>query len=152
MPQSRPAARLLSTLPPKDGRALMEAARDHMAPLSPQRQAEGLAAAHGAAQAQATAEAVGPDGELDAPPGLADTQGRSGRGNHRPATRERGNGRMALTVLRPTLETLGEETPEAIEAAEEAARDRMRRGESSEPGGEEGGEGAKRDPVPLKVT
>ena len=128
----------------------MEAARDHMAPLSPQKQAEGLAAAHGAAQVD---EEVGPDGELDAPPGVGDAQqGRSGKANHRPATRERGNGRMALTVLRPTLETLGEETPEAIEAAEEAARDRMRRGESSEPGGEEGGEAAKREPVPLKVT
>ena len=100
---------------------------------------EGLAAVQGAAQPIATAD----DGDLDSPP-------RHNGGGNRPATRERGNGRMALTVLKPTLETLGEEVEADGEAAEEAARDRMRRGESLTPGGE-AGKGKTRDPVPLKV-
>lgn len=91
----------------------------------------------GAAQPSATAD----DGELDSPPR---------HGGNRPATRERGNGRMALTVLKPTLETLGEEAEAGGEAAEEAARDRMRRGESPAPG-DEAGEAKTREPVPLKV-
>ena len=68
----------------------------------------------------------------------------------RPATRERGNGRMALTVLKPTLETLGEDEAEAGNSNADLERERSRRGrESPMPSGGEGK--GKKSPVPLKV-
>ena len=81
----------------------------------------------------------------------------SGQFGRRPDTRERSNGRVALTVLKPkTLEALGEEAAEAEAEATLREESSRRGGDSSEPasphkGSSEGDAKKGGATVPLKV-
>ena len=74
----------------------------------------------------------------------------SSTGSHRPCTRERSNGRMALTVLKPKLATLGEVEEASGIAAEASGRSGVFGGETGTTSASEGG-GRKNDTVSLKV-
>ena len=100
---------------------------------------------------EAESEPGSPVAAAPTPAALLSSQG---GGSHRPATRERSNGRMALTVLKPKLATLGEgdEASSGMIAAEASGRSGIFGVETTGTmSASEGGAGGKNDTVSLKV-
>ena len=99
---------------------------------------------------EAESEPGSPVAASSTPAALLSSQG---GGSHRPATRERSNGRVALTVLKPKLATLGEgDEASGMIAAEASGRSGVFGGETTGTmSASEGGAGRKNDTVSLKV-